>query len=78
MKGKKKGVLGRKKRDPRHTSWTVGVCWSEPLALWIQDEGGENQVDMGGRCQSSGLAGTPLDGMRQAKQPLVGRSDPGY
>lgn len=44
----------------------MGRAW----ALGSQDKGSESQEDMGGRCQSPGMAGTPLCGMGQAKQPL--------
>lgn len=30
MKENKRGVLGRKKRDPGHTGSAVGVCGAEP------------------------------------------------
>lgn len=51
----------------------LGRAW----AFWCRDAGSESQVDTGGRCLSLGRAGTPLGGMGQAKQILVGRSDPG-
>lgn len=52
----------------------LGRAW----AFWCRDEDSESQVDTRGRCLSLGRAGTPLGGMGQAKQTLVGRSDPGH
>lgn len=78
--------VGEKAEGPE--AWGVKGCWTyrpgskcvlgRAWALWCRDAGSESQVDIGDRCLSPVRAGTPLGGIRQAKQLLAGRSDPGH
>ena len=84
--GRKMSISGRKIKA--WDAWGLECSWAYRLgsrhvlgrawAFWCRDAGSESQVGTGGRSLNLGMAGTPLGGTGQAKQTLVGRSDPGH